>query len=162
MNVITTVPAEVDFARSLFLVLEPKPLFRDLAHAALMRCRVREVKHAPNVEEGIAVLKHFGAQIGGVICDWDMSPVGGLELLRHIRARDSAKILPSTCVVLLTGRVDAGAFRSAMALDVNGVAIAPLSTEKLIKTIVKAANRPWTLQTREHYLAVPAVMPPAN
>jgi hypothetical protein len=46
-----------------------------------------------------------------------------------------------------------------MAMDVNGFAVAPLSFEKLIRTVFNGMNRTWELQAASHYAAVPAVMP---
>ena len=161
MNVVTPISSEADFTQTKFLVVDSKPLFRDMAHAALTRLRTLEVKHSPDVNEAVTTLKRFGSQIGGIICDWDLAPVGGLELLRMIRSRTMTKVNPHICAVLLTGRVDAAAMRSAMLLDVNGVAIAPLSLEKLIHTLGNAMARPWTLQSKEHYLGVNVIEPPA-
>jgi hypothetical protein len=62
-----------------------------------------------------------------------------------------------TCVVILTAEPAAAAVKAAMALDVNGIAVAPLSLEKLIKTLGQAMQRPWKLRAPEHYLSVPAV-----
>jgi len=162
MNVVTAIANEADFTRTKFLVVDSKPLFRDMAHAALTRLRTQEIKHAPDVNEAITTLKRFGRQIGGLVCDWDMAPVGGFELLRMIRSGTMTKVSPHMCAVILTGKVDAAAMRAAMLLDVNGVAIAPLSMEKLVKTIGSAMTRSWTLQAPEHYLAVPAIDPPSN
>ncbi|TAL00728.1 MAG: response regulator [Rhodospirillaceae bacterium] len=161
MNVVMAIPGEVDFSNTKFLVVDSKPLFRDMAHAALTRLRTQEIKHAPDVNEAVTTLKRFGRQIGGLVCDWDLAPVGGLELLRMIRSRTMSKVSPQICAVILTGRVDATAMRAAMLLDVNGVAIAPLSMEKLMKTLSNAMSRTWTLQAAQNYLAVPAIEPPA-
>src|SRR5258706_8941305 len=130
MNVATSINTETDLSQASFLVVDHKPHFREIAHNALMRCRAREVKYAASVEEAIQVLKRFGPQITGVICDWDLSPVGGLELLRSLRCGKYPRIPRDMCVVVLTGQPDAAAVKAAMQLDVNGFAIAPLSVEK--------------------------------
>jgi two-component system chemotaxis response regulator CheY len=161
MNVVTVVANDADFTRTKFLVVDSTSLFRDMAHAALTQLRTREIKHAPDVQEAVTALKRFGSQIGGLVCDWDMAPVGGLELLRMIRSATMTKVSPRICAVILTGRVDAAAMRAAMMLDVNGVAIAPLSQEKLAKTITNAMTRAWTLKSPEQYLAVPVIEAPA-
>jgi two-component system chemotaxis response regulator CheY len=161
MNVVTAVANDADFSRTKFLVVDSTPLFRDMAHAALTHLRTREIKHAPDVQDAVTALKRFGSQIGGLVSDWDMAPVGGLELLRMIRSATMTKVSPRICAVILTGRVDAAAMRAAMMLDVNGVAIAPLSQEKLVKTITSAMTRTWTLKSPEQYLAVPVIEAPA-
>jgi two-component system chemotaxis response regulator CheY len=157
MNMVTSLSNDADISRTKFLVVDSKPMFRDMAHAALASLRALEIKQATDVNEAVTVLKQHGRQIGGIICDWDLAPVGGLELLRQIRSRTLSKVNPEICAVLLTGRADGAAMRAAMLLDVNGVAIAPLSMEKLVHTLSQAMSRPWKLQSKEHYLKVPVI-----
>lgn len=151
--------AGINFSKIGFLVADDKAFFRDMVQTALMRAGARDVKHAASIETAIEVLGRYGQQIGCVISDWDIAPVGGLELLRLIRCRSLAKTAPRTPVVILTARADAGAVKSAMAMDVNGFAVAPLSFEKLIRTVASALNRTWELQAASHYAAVTIVMP---
>ncbi len=92
-----------------------------------------------------------------MVCDWEMAPVGGLELLRMIRCRTLPKTSPRTAVVLLTTRADTQVVKTAMAMDVNGIAVAPLSIEKLVKTVAHALTRTWMLHQASQYAAVPAV-----
>ena len=151
--------AGINFSKITFLVADDKSFFRDMVHTALMRAGAKDVKHATSIETAIETLGRFGQQIGCVICDWDMAPVGGLELLRLIRCRSLLKTPPRTPVVILTARADSSAVKSAMAMDVNGFAVAPLSFEKLIKTVANGMSRVWDLHAASHYAAVPAVMP---
>jgi two-component system chemotaxis response regulator CheY len=157
MNVMADLSVEADFSRSIFLVVDDKPFFRDMAQTALMRCHAQNVKHAVDADEAVELLKRYGPRVGGVVCDWDMRPVSGIELLRKIRTGGVPRTSPELCVVILTGKPDTAAVKSAVLLDVNGFAVAPLSTEKLIKTLVNGVNRTWTARTKSHYLAVPAV-----
>ncbi len=150
---------DVDFSKTTFLVADDKAFFRDMAHTAVMRAGAKDVKHATSFETGVELLNRFGQQIGCVICDWDMAPVGGLELLRMIRCKTLIKTPPRTPVVILTSKADSGAVQAAKAMDVNGFAVAPLSFEKLVKTISMAIGRTWTLQAASIYAAVPRVEP---
>lgn len=155
--------AGINFSKLTFLVADDKAFFRDMVHTALMRAGAKDVKHATSIENAVEALSRYGQLINCVICDWDMAPVGGLELLRLIRCRSLLKTSPRTPVVILTSRADSNAVKSAMAMDVNGFAVAPLSFEKLIKTVANALNRTWELQLASHYAAVPVVvadMPP--
>ena len=157
MNVVTSANADADFSRTMFLVVDDKPYFRDIAHNALNKCRAKDVKYASGVEQAREVLKRYAQNIGGIVCDWDMTPVGGLELLRLIRAGKLPRTPRDTCVIIFTSEPNAAAVKAAMQLDVNGFAVAPLSLEKLIKTISQGMQRPIKLRDPEHYLAVPAV-----
>ena len=146
-----------EFSKTSVLLVDDKDFYRDMAKTALTQAKVRNIEHATDVDRAIQLIKRLGQRIGCVICDWDMAPVGGLELLRMIRARELAKLPANTPFVILTGRADADAIKAAMALDVNGIVIAPLSFEKLAKTISNAVGRTWTLQPKEHYAAIPLV-----
>ncbi len=149
--------AGINFSKLTFLVADDKAFFRDMVHTALARAGAKDVKHATSIESAVETLGRYGQLINCVISDWDMAPVGGLELLRLIRGRSLMKTPPRTPVVILTARADAAAVKSAMALDVNGFAVAPLSFEKLIKTVANGLNRTWELRLASHYAAVPGV-----
>lgn len=150
--------AGINFSKLTFLVADDKAFFRDMVHTALMRAGAKDVKHAISIENAVEALGRYGQLINCVITDWDMAPVGGLELLRLIRCRSLLKTPPRTPVVILTARADSNAVKSAMAMDVNGFAVAPLSFEKLIKTVANGLHRTWDLHLASHYAAVPGVM----
>lgn len=157
MSVGAPLQNELDFSKIVFLVVDDKPFYRDMAHTAVMRAKAKDVKHAASVETALQLLNR--AAIECIIIDWDMAPEGGLELLRKIRTKALPKTSARLPVVILTGKADSGAVKAAKALDVNGFAVAPLSLEKLVKTIGSAINRTWTLQDAKVYAAVPAVTP---
>lgn len=151
--------AGINFSKTTFLVTDDKAFFRDMVHTALQRAGAHDVKHASSIETAIELMGRYGQQIHCVISDWDMAPVGALELLRLIRCRSLVKTAPRTPVVILTARADSSAVKAALAMDVSGFAVAPLSFEKLIRTVANAMSRTWELQAASHYAAVPAVMP---
>jgi len=150
---------DIDFSKTVFLVVDDKPFYRDMAHTAVMRAKAKDVKHAASLESAIQLLNRLGQAIDCVIVDWDIAPEGGLDLLRKIRTRSLPKTPPRTPVVILTGKPDSAAVLAAKRLDVNGFAVAPLSIEKLVKTIGNAIARTWTLQEPAVYAAVPLVTP---
>lgn len=149
---------DVDLTKTSFLVVDNKPLFRDMVHAAL-RGRTRMLRDASTVDKAVEVLRQHGADINCIISDWDMAPLGGLDLLRMVRARLIAQVSPRMSYVILTARADTAAVKCAIELDVNGFALAPLSLEKLIKTIAAALTRTWMLHQPMHYAAVTPVVP---
>src|SRR5262245_28259934 len=105
MNMVTALANDAEFTRTKFLVVDSKPLFRGMAHTALCSLGTLEIKQAADTNEAVNILKQHGKQIGGIVCDWDMAPVGGLELLRQIRSRTMSRVSPEMCAVLLTSRV---------------------------------------------------------
>lgn len=157
MTVSAPLHPEVDFTKLTFLIVDDKAFYRDMAHTALMRSGAKDVKHATTIETAVELLNRHGAYISCVICDWDMAPVGGLELLRMIRCKTLPKTPPRTPFIILTGNPDAQAVQAAKAMDVNGFALAPLSFEKLAKTVSNGIARQWNLQLPSVYAAVPAV-----
>jgi len=148
------IQSDLDLSKTTFLVADSKSLFRDMVQSALLSAGAKSVKHATTVEKAIEVLNRYGQEINCVICDWDMAPVSGLELLRMIRTKGLAKTSPRTAVIILTARADAAAVRAAMALDVNGFAVAPLSFDKLVKTVANSLTRTWILHQPSQYAAV--------
>lgn len=159
MSVGAPLKEETDFSKTVFLVVDDKPFYRDMAHTAVMRAKAKDVKHAASVETALQLLNRLGQAIDCVIVDWDIAPEGGLELLRKIRTKSLPKTPARTPVVILTGKPDTAAVMAAKKLDVNGFAVAPLSIEKLVKTIDNAISRSWTLQEPGVYAAVPGVTP---
>ena len=151
--------SEMSFRDTTFLVVDDKPHFRNMVHSALAG-RTAGMADASSVERAVALLNQPAHEIACIICDWEMSPVGGLELLRMIRCGAITNASPLTSVVILTTRADEVAVNAARDLDVNGFAVAPLSVDKLLKIISSALKRRWLLQRPAHYAAVPGVMAP--
>lgn len=150
---------DANLAHAGFLVVDNKPMAREMVQTALV-CRARNVRQTMSVDKAIEILTRPDAGIDCVIADWDMLPIGGLELLRMIRCRTLANVDPRIGFVVFTGRAEEAAVKCAVELDVNGFATAPLSLDKLARTIGAALARTWLLQDVAHYASVPCVMPP--
>ncbi len=142
------------------LLVDSKPMAREMAHAALIG-RARSVRQTTSVDKAIEIITAPDARVDCIVADWDMPPVGGLELLRMIRCRALPNVSPRTSVVIFTSRAEAAAVRCAVELDANGFATSPLSLDKLVRTIGGAVSRTWHLQEVAHYASVPCVVPPS-
>lgn len=151
--------ARFALADTTLLVVDDKPLFRDMVRSAFLT-RAHGVREATSIEKAAEILNRTGVGIGCVICDWDIAPLGGLELLRMIRAGTLTGISPRTPVVILTARPDADAVKVAMELDVNGFVVTPVSLDKLVGTVSEAMTRPWCPQKPNHYASVRGIVPP--
>jgi CheY-like chemotaxis protein len=151
--------AEANLSKINFLLVDDKPMSREMAHTALVG-RARSVRQTMGVDKAIEILSQSGAEVDCIIADWDMLPLGGLELLRMIRCRTVPNVDPRLSFVIFTARAAEAAVKCAVELDVNGFATAPLSLDKLAKTIGTALTRTWTLQDIGHYASVPGVVPP--
>ena len=156
---------DFNWSKNSFLVVDSKANFRDLVQTALLGAGARNVKHATSIDKAIETMTRYGQEISCVLCDWEAPPAGGLELLRLVRTRALPKTSPRTPFVILTTRADSNVVKAAMALDVNGFAVAPLSFEKLVKTVQHALQRTWLLRQPSEYASVPrvdiAVPPPS-
>lgn len=149
---------EVNLSKIGFLLVDNKPMAREMAHTALVG-RARSVRQTMSVDNAIEILGRSGAEIDCIVADWDMLPVGGLELLRMIRCRALPNVDPRTSFVIFTARAAEAAVKCAVDLDVNGFAAAPLSLDKLARNIAAALTRTWLLQDVGHYASVPCVVP---
>src|ERR1700753_1929529 len=96
-NMTFTPTLAAPLSRTTLLVVDEKPLFRDMVRAAFLT-KVRGVREATDMDKALDILRHAGSDVGCVICDWDMMPVGGLELLRMIRAGTVSGTSPRTPV----------------------------------------------------------------
>ena len=148
-----------DVAHARILVVDDKPMAREMVHAALAD-RAQHVRQTMSVDKAIELLGEPGAQVNCIVADWDMLPVGGLELLRMVRCRVLPNVDPRAAFVIFTSRAEEAAVKCAVDLDVNGFAVAPLSLEKLSRSIEAALKRSWVLQDVSHYASVPCVVPP--
>ena len=148
-----------DFSAVNLLVVDDKSLFREVVRATFSD-HVKMLHEAASIEQAVDMLAHGGGNISCVVCDWDIRPVGGIELLRMIRCRTLPCTSPRMPFVVLTARAEADAVKSAMELDVNGFAVVPLSMDKLVKTVAGALSRQWVLQSAGHYASVPGIVPP--
>ncbi|MCC6914242.1 MAG: response regulator [Rhodospirillaceae bacterium] len=151
--------ADVNLSRVGFLIVDDKPMSREMAHTALIG-RARKVRQTMSVEKAAEILAQPDTDVECIVADWDMLPVGGLELLRMIRCRALPNVDPRTNFVIFTARAEEAAVKCAVELDVNGFAAAPLSLDKLARTIGAAVARTWNLQDIGHYASVPCVVPP--
>ncbi|MDX2143087.1 MAG: response regulator [Rhodospirillaceae bacterium] len=150
-----------DFSRYGFVVADDKAFIRGLIQSMLLKCGVRNIKHANSGEEAMNLLALRTVEIDCIICDWNMEPVNGLELLKFVRSGSIPYTKPELPVVMLTGHADVDVVKCAIALDVHGYLVKPVSMEKLIDAVGKALVRHFVAQPAEHYLAVPLAALPA-
>jgi two-component system chemotaxis response regulator CheY len=73
-----------------------------------------------------------------VISDWTMTPMSGLELLRHVRADRRLKELP---FVMVTGKNDEDGVAAAKAAGVNGYLLKPFNILNLQKQLARVLPR---------------------
>jgi two-component system chemotaxis response regulator CheY len=105
---------------------------------AQMRRTVRRMLHHmgyANVEENdgktvLQTLKLYPYDL--VICDWQMEPNSGLEVLQFVRGDENLKDLP---FIMLTGETNATAVTAAVSTGANDYSAKPFSTQTLASKV---------------------------
>src|SRR5437868_5255096 len=108
-----------EYATLRVLVADDKAFIRSIVQNMLLRLRVKNIMQAANGEQAMKVLRKYNYRIGCIISDWNMDPIGGLELLRSVRCGDIPALPPETCFVMLTGHANETVVKAALALDVH-------------------------------------------
>ena len=90
-------------SRLTVLVIEDEPFTRTVIARVVANLGCAGVLEAGDALTGLATLRARPVDL--VLCDVDMKPVNGLELLRHLRASDNEaeRLVP---LIFLTGRAD--------------------------------------------------------
>lgn len=116
----------------ILLVDDEKEFVDTLAERLLLRGVAAET--ATSGEEAIALIKESPPDI--VILDLMMPGLGGLEILKQIKADD-----PDIQVILLTGRASTEEAVEGMRHGAFDYLMKPLTIEELIKKASQALNR---------------------
>ena len=95
-----------DYSAHQFLIVDDKQFLRNLIQGMLVRCQGRDILQAADGAAATTILTEPDCQIDCVLCDWNMEPVNGLELLRSIRAGQLENTPRNLCFILLTGYGD--------------------------------------------------------
>lgn len=144
-----------DYSKKKFLVVDDSPFVRNIVQTMLLRNGIKQITHAANGKEAIAALGKTKCDC--VISDWNMAPIGGLELLQIVRSGQAPRTPPDTCFILLTGHADANVVNVAISLDVNAYLVKPVSHEKLTQSIATAMARKWRIKGPKFYESVQGV-----
>ena len=151
-----------DFSDHMFLIADDKAFLRNIIQNMLTRCRVGKIKHAANGDEAMKVLAESQGAIDCVLCDWNMEPVDGLELLRSIRTGRVRDVPRDLRVIMLTGHSDEHVVRTALDMDANGYVVKPMSMDKLVDAINRAFAKPTDLKPAEDYDSIGVVNLPED
>jgi len=145
-----------------FLIADDKSFLRNMIQNMLLRHQVRNVMHASNGAEAMTVLARHPNTVDCVLCDWNMEPVDGLDLLRSIRAGRVLHTSRALRVVMLTGHADESVVTTALDMDINGYIVKPLSIARLIGAIDRAFSRETTLKPAAAYMSVEILTRPVG
>ncbi|MEW6057925.1 MAG: response regulator [Bdellovibrionota bacterium] len=125
------------------LVVDDSATTRNLLVKHLMDLGFKRFRHAANGEEAWKCLIAGKPVIGVIFCDWNMPDMGGLELLKKVRANERMKYIP---FVMVTSERTPEKVREAVEAGVSNYIVKPFD-QKVIKeklertylTIIKKA-----------------------
>ena len=150
-----------DYSTRRFLIADDKAFVRRLVVRMLQGCKAASIQEASSGAEAIELLSRTGSKVDCLLCDWNMEPIDGLQLLRRIRCGEVPGVARDLRIIMLTAHGDARLIELATMLDVNGYLVKPVGLERLLKTIDAGFATPFTPKSVEHYarVSVPAVPP---
>ena len=119
----------------------------------------------------IEILRHFGAAdveraegvqtalarcnprdpFDCIICDFNMKPINGVQLLQAIRAGKRPELKREQSFILLTGHGDMDVVRAAKGLDVSAYVVKPVAADTFIKAVTRALESAPTLKPIVEY-----------
>ena len=143
-----------NYASRTFLLVDDESFMLGLIDRVLKQCQAGKVLRAPHGAKAMNMFSGSATQVDCIIADLNMEPTNGLELLQAVRTGVNPKIARDQRFVMLTGHGESDAVRAAIALDVQGYILKPISIEKLVTTIDLALGHDLVLKPVAHYRAI--------
>lgn len=113
------------------LVVDDVPMIVEVVRAVLGQIGFRDIDMAA---DGTGALPQLRARrYGLILSDWNMLPMTGYELLRHVRTDPALRLTP---FVMMTTQGQADCFPAARRAGVNACLIKPFTPLQLRETIV--------------------------
>ncbi len=122
-----------------FLVVDDNKHMRSLVKTILHALGVKHSLDAADGADAFKELRHFSADI--IICDWNMSPLDGMDFVRMVRTgKDSPN--PFVPIIMLTGHTEMNRVVEARDAGVNEFLAKPISASSLYSRVRSIIERP--------------------
>tara|TARA_R110002124_G_scaffold64985_2_gene177947 strand:- start:765716 stop:766240 length:525 start_codon:yes stop_codon:yes gene_type:complete len=121
------------------LLAEDIRMMQDLTCYALGCLGIKNVLRADNGEAAYELYRAHSPDI--IICDWQMAPVNGLELVKMIR-QDKTSIMRTVPIIMLTGYASESYVMEARDAGVNEFLVKPFTAESLAGRLASVIERP--------------------
>ncbi|GAB3444539.1 response regulator [Insolitispirillum peregrinum] len=122
-----------------FLVVDDNKHMRALVKTILHALGSKNVHEAADGADAFKELRHFPADI--IICDWNMSPLDGLDFVRLVRTgKDSPN--PFVPIIMLTGHTEMHRVIEARDAGVHEFLAKPISAKGLYSRVKSIIERP--------------------
>lgn len=145
---------KLDFTQVAFVVVDDEPAVVKLISALLKNVGAKKVHEANSATSTLDILTDNNEKIDCVISDHGMEPLTGLELLQKIRIGTNPAISRNLRFLMLTGHGDKEVVTTALALDVDGYMIKPVSLGGLVSSVERAFARKRILKAGSDYATV--------
>ena len=122
-----------------FLVVDDSSHMRSLVRSALRGLGARHIKEATDGADAYKRLGTYAADV--IVCNWQMSPMDGLEFVRLLRT-DTDSPNPFIPVILLTAHTEAKRVVEARDAGVTEFLAKPISAHRLYSRIRAVIERP--------------------
>ena len=149
-----------DFSALRFLIVDDSAYIRGIVSNILRRCNAGLILHAAEGTDAIGVLANQRDPIDCVLCDWNMEPMDGLTLLSLIRSGAVEPVERDLRFIMLTGHAELPLVQAAVASDVSGFLVKPVSMKKMVTTIRSVMATDKVLRAPEHYASSPKIRLP--
>jgi DNA-binding response OmpR family regulator len=131
-----------------FLVIDDNKHMRALVKTILYSLGARKVLEAGDGADAFKELRSFPADI--IICDWNMSPLDGMDFVRMVRtAGDSPN--PFAAIIMMTGHTELHRVLEARDAGVHEFLAKPISAKSLYTRVRAIIEKPRPFIRIAHY-----------
>lgn len=127
--------AEIDYAKLKVLIVDDDQFYRGILKRLLFQAGVRMIAEAENGEAAITAIKRLKPD--AVLCDIEMEPVDGIEVLRRIRSVD-VRPIATTPIVMVTSHATSDLVKQAVQYQASGYLVKPVSLTDIQKRLTVA------------------------
>jgi two-component system chemotaxis response regulator CheY len=119
------------------LTLDDEPTMRMIIRSILRQAGCQDVQQAGDGHTALRMVERGSIDL--VICDWQMSPMNGLEFVQALRASVTGSGVP---VIMLTASSEATDAQRIQALNVSGWLVKPVSSRRLVERVRSVMHLP--------------------
>ncbi len=127
--------ADIEFSKLKVLVVDDDQFYRGILKRLLFQAGVRMVAEAENGEAAISSITRLKPD--AVLCDIEMEPVDGIEVLRRVRAIDIPAIA-TTPIIMVTSHATSDLVKQAVQFQASGYLVKPVSLTDIQKRLTVA------------------------
>jgi two-component system chemotaxis response regulator CheY len=129
--------ARQDLSAVRILTLDDEPTMRMIIRSILRQAGCQDVQQAGDGHSALRMIERSRMDL--VICDWQMSPMNGLQFVQALRASATGGSVP---VIMLTANSEATDAQSVQALNVSGWLVKPVSSRRLVERVRSVLHLP--------------------